>query len=200
MIYESEQVAALPVVRAVPAQSEPAVPAKKPGLVSLVLFFVAGLIFVAVASVGVGATMGWRPVVIQTGSMEPSIPVGSLVLARPLDASEIATGHVVVMRPPGRAPVTHRVTAVDAEAGLLITRGDANSAPDPVPYQLQDSELVAAYIVPAGGRLFVAATHPAVPTSFAMLAVLIVLLALFPDTSAQVRLAVRNSLRASKNS
>jgi signal peptidase len=66
------------------------------------------------------------------GSMEPSIPVGSLVIATPVDAMTVAVGDIVTIRDDSGTIVTHRVTrVVDAAGGRSFEmKGDANQAPD----------------------------------------------------------------------
>ena len=71
--------------------------------------------------------------VVRSGSMAPSMPVGSLVLTRPVAADQVEPGDVVsVVRTDGRR-ITHRVVAAEGSGALrrLTTQGDANAAPDP---------------------------------------------------------------------
>lgn len=73
--------------------------------------------------------------VVRSGSMAPSMPVGSLVLTRPVSADLVEPGDVIsVVRTDGRR-VTHRVVAAEGSGALrrLTTQGDANAAPDPEP-------------------------------------------------------------------
>ena len=100
-----------------------------------------------------GAALGWRPVVIQTGSMGDAAPQGSLVLAAPAGADDVAVGDVLIMRRPGAATVTHRVVQIEERAGarVAITKGDANSTVDPDPYPMAGEQLVARKVVPGGG-------------------------------------------------
>jgi len=90
-----------------------------------------------VACVVAAATMsalGLTPLVVRSGSMEPAIPVGSMVLVRAVDVDEVSPGDVVsVVRRDGTR-VTHRVAEVAEAAGplrRLTLRGDANPVPDP---------------------------------------------------------------------
>ena len=79
---------------------------------------------------------------VMTGSMEPAIPVGSLVFVEPADPADLAGGDVVTYR--GRlseqdvstSVITHRVVANDPQSKELETKGDANNGMDilPVPY------------------------------------------------------------------
>lgn len=83
----------------------------------------------AVAGIGLLATVGhngpMKVLVVQTGSMEPTIPVGSLVITR--HASDYQIGDVVTYKLGGNF-VTHRVVA--KTNGTYQTKGDANNSPD----------------------------------------------------------------------
>ncbi len=105
-------------------------------------------------AIAVGAVLaGYRPVVLQTGSMGDYAPAGSLVIAQPRPAAEVAVGDVVVMRRPGVANVTHRVVEIEQQGDrrFAITKGDANEAIDPTPYPLQGEQLVSRWALPGWG-------------------------------------------------
>ena len=74
---------------------------------------------------------------VMTGSMEPAMPVGSMVYAKATDPQLLAEGDIIVFYD-GRneIPVTHRVVENQRDEGQLITKGDANSSNDisPIPY------------------------------------------------------------------
>lgn len=84
----------------------------------------------ALAVVAIPMAIGgeWRTV--QTGSMEPLVSAGDVVLVVPDDA--IGVGDVVAFTDPLRPDrdVLHRVTEVDAQ-GMLVTKGDSNDVVDP---------------------------------------------------------------------
>jgi signal peptidase len=85
------------------------------------------------AAVGAAALAGYRGEVILTGSMEPTLSPGDLVVVKKVAASELAVGDVVSFRDRHGTPITHRVEAVRAtRSGELAvrTRGDANNAPE----------------------------------------------------------------------
>ena len=76
---------------------------------------------------------------VLSGSMTPTIPVGSIVYARTVDQPEsLAEGDIIVFyEGTGSTPVVHRLLENDLSGRELITKGDANSAADliPVPYE-----------------------------------------------------------------
>lgn len=107
------------------------------------LFHMVGLLVsavVALALVGVillfvlPRLFNWEIQVVLSGSMEPALPVGSVILVRPVDPQAVSVGDIVTYRPQGATDfVTHRVVEVNREGSDLSfrTQGDANKAPDP---------------------------------------------------------------------
>ena len=72
---------------------------------------------------------------VLSGSMEPALPQGSLVIVTPTEPSLVEPDTVVAYSS-GGSVVTHRVVSNDVVAGTLVTKGDANEDedPEPVPY------------------------------------------------------------------
>ncbi len=83
-------------------------------------------------AVGVAGAVCWqqglRPYVIRTGSMDPTYPVGALVLDDTSVAAAAEPGDVVTFRTRS-GPVTHRL--VGRTATGWSTKGDANRDADP---------------------------------------------------------------------
>ena len=74
--------------------------------------------------------------VVVSGSMEPAIPVGSMVYSKPVDPATLQPGDIIVFYNTDQkdsVPVTHRVVENHTEAGEIITKGDANSQADIFP-------------------------------------------------------------------
>lgn len=71
---------------------------------------------------------------IAGGSMEPAIPMGSLVAVTRTDPMAIVVGDVVTIRADNGVVITHRVSRViDRSDGRFFElKGDANASPDPV--------------------------------------------------------------------
>ncbi|MBQ7595933.1 MAG: signal peptidase I [Clostridia bacterium] len=78
--------------------------------------------------------LGYKTFYIKTGSMEQTIPQGSLVFARKIKFTEVRTGDVITFTNDNKNDYfTHRVVEIDAENQMLITKGDANEQNDPYP-------------------------------------------------------------------
>jgi signal peptidase I len=76
---------------------------------------------------------GWHPYVIVTGSMEPGINAGDVVLASPDPIIDDSIGRVISFEDPARPDfvLTHRLVRLN-EDGTLVTKGDANPTEDSV--------------------------------------------------------------------
>lgn len=79
---------------------------------------------------------GFKALSVQTGSMEPSIKPGHLVLVKSIKPTDIAVGDVITYSSadkPGQT-ITHRVTEVRSDGNKplqFVTKGDANPSVDP---------------------------------------------------------------------
>ncbi|MEL7974888.1 signal peptidase I [Isoptericola sp. F-RaC21] len=101
---------------------------------------------------------GATPYGVATGSMRPAFDVGTLVVVRPVDVTEITTGQVVTyqLRSGDPTVVTHRVVGLGSTADgerTLVTRGDANEVADPRPVRAVQVRGVLWYAVPQLGRV-----------------------------------------------
>ncbi|MDX6256209.1 MAG: signal peptidase [Frankiales bacterium] len=79
---------------------------------------------------------GWSPSVVMTGSMEPRLHPGDVVLSAPATALTVMPGQIIVVTNPAMPShqLVHRFVRFTS-AGDLITKGDANRREDssPVP-------------------------------------------------------------------
>jgi len=76
-------------------------------------------------------TGNYRVMMVLSGSMEPSIKIGSLVIVKPADSYKI--GDIISFQKKGDLePTTHRIEEVRVAGGemLYTTKGDANNASD----------------------------------------------------------------------
>jgi signal peptidase len=77
---------------------------------------------------------GGATFVVGGGSMEPTIPVGAVVVAIPVPADQLAVNDIVSLQAgEDLAVFTHRIVRVAEREGAvwLETKGDANGHPDP---------------------------------------------------------------------
>ena len=79
----------------------------------------------AIAFAGV-RLVGLVPYAVLSGSMEPELPVGSLVYVRAVDPSEVAVGDTITFELESGTLVTHEVYEIDAAAREFKTHGIAN--------------------------------------------------------------------------
>lgn len=104
-------------------------------------FLITGIIIVALLLV---ATMvpfggGLKMKVVKSGSMEPAIHTGGIILIKP--SSEYVVGDIITfgLDTKTQIPTTHRVVAVSGELSpVYTTKGDANDANDPSNTRLAD--------------------------------------------------------------
>lgn len=98
------------------------------GSVFAVLIFVAGGLAISTFNI----PGNYKILTVQSGSMEPSIKIGSVVIVQP--ASDYKTGDVITVSEPANRKVslTHRITEVKERDGktFYVTKGDANETPD----------------------------------------------------------------------
>ncbi|HMQ26997.1 MAG TPA: signal peptidase I [Acidimicrobiales bacterium] len=98
--------------------------------------------------------VGWSPMVITTGSMEPAINPGDIVMSgEPDDAGlGLEVGTVITFADPNRPGglLTHRIARVN-EDGTYETRGDANRVADSYEVEPGDIQGVGRLLIPAVG-------------------------------------------------
>jgi signal peptidase len=114
---------------------------------------------VVTLAVGYAALLvaGLKPVAVYSGSMRPTLGVGSLAVDRVVPARSVRVGDVITFNDPyvkGRL-VTHRVAQiVPTKHGLAYrTKGDANAARDPWAIRLTGHVGRVAFHVPIAGYL-----------------------------------------------
>jgi len=82
----------------------------------------------------VPAVIGWTPTTVMTGSMEPRIHPGDVVVAKPVAETEIHRGQVLLFQDPDHADHLRLHRYDDNGQGTqIITKGDANPAADSTP-------------------------------------------------------------------
>ena len=124
-------------------------------VVSLVFTLSAAL--VAVIAVG-QATGAWRLAPVLSGSMEPNVPKGAMVVAEQVDIHHLRVGDVMLFNAPleGHPPVVHRIHEILEVGGepAFRTKGDANDAPDAWTIHLHARKVWrVAHVIPYAGTV-----------------------------------------------
>lgn len=112
----------------------PPSPLKKAATYAIILLFI--LVVLSILFVLVTPFFGWRTEIVLSGSMEPAIQTGSIVVARPVAPGEIHEGDVIMFASlAGHSLTTHRVIKVEerSDGFRFSTKGDANKNADITP-------------------------------------------------------------------
>lgn len=100
--------------------------------------------------------------VVKSGSMEPAIKTGAIVLIRPADSYVV--GDVVTFGKDTKTqiPTTHRIVRTEGEGRqmVFITKGDANNAEDPIATKPSDIRGKVVFSVPYLGYVLDFAKKP----------------------------------------
>lgn len=97
-------------------------------IIIVLLFILAGIL--------VGPKLfGCNTYAVISGSMEPEIPVGSIVCSQKVEFADLKENDVISYQVSSDTIVTHRIVSIDNEKKQVITKGDANNVNDanPVP-------------------------------------------------------------------
>ncbi len=109
--------------------STPDLKARNSSLVGWVLIAV---VCVTIVFVSFGA-LGFRPMVVGSGSMSPALEVGDIAVVTKVPADAIGEGDIIQFAR-GDTTVIHRVVEVqDNGSRVFITQGDGNDSPDSHP-------------------------------------------------------------------
>lgn len=92
------------------------------GIIVLIVLFSAG-------------AFGFKPTVIVSGSMQPELDIGDIVLVKHADVNNIEVDDVIKYRDRDGTSVIHRVIGITQESGQPVfkTKGDDNDEPDREP-------------------------------------------------------------------
>jgi signal peptidase len=97
------------------------------------------------------ALIGWTPHVVTSGSMNPAVIRGDVVVTDWVDGRHLRPGQVALFDT-GTGPTVHRVVEVLPD-GTYLTRGDANASVDSTPVAPNQVRGVVRMVVPLVGRL-----------------------------------------------
>lgn len=78
---------------------------------------------------------GFRVFTIVTGSMEPELKVGDVILVQETDFEDLKLKDIITYESKGQGTdgmiITHRIIDMDKDTKKIITKGDANDVEDP---------------------------------------------------------------------
>lgn len=92
------------------------------------------IIFIMIA---VPVIAGYKPVIVLSGSMEPSYHVGCITYYHSCDFNDLQVGDTITFEASG-AMVTHRIIKINGLSGNVETKGDNNPTQDPEPVEASD--------------------------------------------------------------
>lgn len=127
--------------------------------------------------------IGMELFVVQSGSMEPNYPVGSVVYVQEVDAATLAAGDVITFNMGGGVRGTHRIIEVlQGEEGVSFrTKGDANEMEDQTPVLPENVVGKVRFSVPYLGYLINYIQQPPGTYVAVALVCLVMLLCILPD-------------------
>lgn len=147
---------------------------------------VAGVVVVAVSAIAVFALarLGYvNPLVVISGSMEPGISRGDLLIDTRVAVSDLRVGQVVSIAPDAdHVPVSHRIVEMSREGdqALLHLKGDANTTMDAPLYQASGTVWAPRWRIPLAGFVLEKLVRPAVMVPLALAVVGLIVLAMVP--------------------
>lgn len=100
-------------------------------LIIILLVLIAGFLLVP-------RLMGYENLTVISGSMEPDIPVGSMVFVKDTKAETLKEGDVITYAISDDTMVTHRIVALDQASQTITTKGDANNSNDAEPVSFEN--------------------------------------------------------------
>ncbi|MGB9793121.1 MAG: signal peptidase I [Thermacetogeniaceae bacterium] len=91
-----------------------------------------GVVAVLVVFMLISPRLGFGVHPVLSGSMEPTLKVGGVIVTRQVSLKEVREGDIISYKRNG-VPITHRVIDIKEQGGKVVfrTKGDANEDPDP---------------------------------------------------------------------
>ena len=124
---------------------------------TVVVFAVVALIIVSILPI----PGNYKLLIVQSGSMEPAIKTGSVVVVKPADSYK--SGDIITFEDSGKdRTTTHRIMDMEVVSGqtYYVTQGDANNAEDSS--KVSENKVIGKVLtsVPYAGYILAAAKEP----------------------------------------
>ncbi len=131
---------------------------------SVLLYAVVALSFGLAALMGIAVIpglFGYTPLVVASGSMEPTLHTGDVVVVHKVAPASLALGDVVTFRTQAGL-ITHRIVRIDLtpQGPMFQTKGDANLKADAQPISGDKIVAKVIYRVPRMGFVVAFANSP----------------------------------------
>lgn len=122
------------------------------GRILLITFY--SLVFLIGIAFAILLLCGKKLYCVETGSMEPNYPVGSMIVVERVWFESLKPGDVITYTVSENTVVTHRVVEIDSEHRLLTTKGDNNVVADTSPVRYENVLGRVEFCVPGFGYAF----------------------------------------------
>jgi signal peptidase len=102
-------------------------------VLTFTFWLVAGVGLCLTAVVALPNVFGYRALTVVSGSMEPTLETGSVVIDDVISPLEARPGDILTFNDPERnRMLTHRLRSMRVQGGMahMVTQGDANDAPE----------------------------------------------------------------------
>ncbi|NLT40851.1 MAG: signal peptidase I [Clostridiales bacterium] len=128
----------------------------------LLTVIILAAVFLAAAAIqgragGTTTTVGgFRMLKVISGSMEPTIHTGAVIIIKEIEPTQLQTGDIVTFRSAeyDSQLVTHRIVKIESSPGgglMFTTRGDANDADDTAPLPASQIKGTVVFSIPLLG-------------------------------------------------
>ena len=106
--------------------------------------------------------MGYKPMIVLSGSMETSIYTGDLVIVQTVDAENFKDQYIIAFRNEANTVTTHRIVKVIEENGNKVfeTKGDNNNVVDNKLVEVSEIEGVYCFRIPKLGKILMILKEP----------------------------------------
>lgn len=129
---------------------------------------------------------GVQTLAVISGSMEPNIPVGSIVFTKEAEEPEqLEEGDIITYSLGSGTYVTHRITENHVDAHEVITKGDANETEDANPVSYEQIVGTCLFHLPLLGYISIYAKTPVGIIAICGVVIVLILLNFLPDIFAK---------------
>lgn len=122
-------------------------------ILKAIIYSLVPVVFFLVVTTNSPILFGIRSFVVQTGSMEPNIPVGSVIFSVPQKTYEL--GDIILFKDSQGRTISHRINKTEIKKGTMFfqTKGDANNSAD-IDLVLEGSVIGReVFLLPSVGRI-----------------------------------------------